>query len=70
MYKSKSSIKNPNIYTLVNLLKIHFWGILIDVENPFFFFFFNSLVNNKNQDCQEIHNSASTQTQWLHAKLL
>jgi len=25
--------------------------------------FLNSLVNNENQDCQEIHNSALTQTQ-------
>lgn len=65
-------ILNPALkkqtYTVANLLKIHFWGILTDMDNAIFLK--NSLVNNENQDCQEIHNSALTQTQWLNAKLL
>lgn len=59
-------MKKTNTYTVANLLKVHFWGILTDMDNAGFF---NSLVNNENQGCQEIHNSALTQTQWLHAKL-
>lgn len=32
----KSSIKKTNTYTVANLLKIHFWGILTDMDNAVF----------------------------------